>query len=231
MFKSNAPANNTNQTLVRFSLSTVDLNIPPQKMKETVSPVGLALAMKPTVDEKPLARPAEGPFTSKSVVIISSVNLHGSNRENVDVFSSTPRPPTWSEALPSIRLPSTPPPTPQGIPIRLSEQQFVILRRDRRRYRYIRLLDADDTPDAALIDSAKALPAENPADTLSATEGEQRQWTSTSVKQWIFGPGTELKVLPGAVPNAEYHDASVVLSKSIESNPLSYRMSKQLFGW
>lgn len=60
MLKSNAPANNTNQTLVRFSLSTVDLNIPPQKMKETVSPVGLALAMKPTLDEKPLARTAKG---------------------------------------------------------------------------------------------------------------------------------------------------------------------------
>ncbi|KJA19752.1 hypothetical protein HYPSUDRAFT_204337 [Hypholoma sublateritium FD-334 SS-4] len=226
MLMLNTPTNNTNWMPTRFPLSTVDSNIPPQMTKETLSPVRLTLGAKLILRDNPSTRSAEEPFTARFAEITTPASPPGSNRENVDALSFTPRTPTWAESPSSMCLPSTPPPTPQDIPILLSERQFVIMRRDRRRYRCIRLLDSGDAPGPALLDSAKALPTENSADTLHAAEREQRQ-----LQRWTFGPGTVLKVLPGAVPTAEYHDASIVLPRPIESKPLSYRMLRQLFGW
>ena len=215
----NTPVNSANRAFTRLPLSAIDPNIPPQRTKGT------------PYDELP-KRSAEESHISKFDEITLSPNSLGDSRSNV--LFSTSRLSTYSQSSSPVCPPSTPPPTSQGSLVLSSGEHIVAQRRESLQYRCIRFPDVNDPSEPPVSNSAGAPSANEFTARFHAPEHEQHQSECTfyAAKQWTLGPGTELKVLPGAVPDAEYHDDHVAHPTPVEPNSLiGYRITGYLFGW
>ncbi len=235
MTTSNTPVNSANRASVRLPLSAIDPNIPPQRKMGTPSLVGLALGGKPILYDKSPKRAVEESHIIKFNEITPSPGSSGSNSNNA--LFSTLRPAMRSQAQASspVCLPPTPPPTSQaqGSLVLPSEEHTVALRPESPQHPCIRFFDVNDPSDPAFSNSTGVLSANEFTGRFHVTEREQHQskWTFYAAKQWTLGPGMELKVLPGAVPDTKYHDVNVAHPIPVEPDSLSYRILRQLFGW
>ena len=205
----NISVNSANRASMRLPLSAIDPNIPPQRTKGTSY-------------DKSSKRSAEEPRITKFDEITPSPNSPGDSRNSV-LFSNL-RPATWSQSSSPVCLPSTPPSTPQGSLVLSSGEHIVAQRRESLQYRCIRFPDVNDPSEPPVSNSAGAPSANEFTARFHAPEHD-------AAKQWTLGPGTELKVLPGAVPDADYHDDHIAHPTPVEPNSLSYRITGYLFGW